>query len=98
MVDKISVAVALDDSEYYALCPVLPSRHSEGDTFEEALLNTWEVTQLCRETLDAFRYRIRGRVGFVEGVQTAHSCGFAVEGFAGLRDSPALRGARLTSP
>jgi len=50
---KISIVIEKDSYGYYAYCPELTGCQSQGDTFEEVLLNIKEAAELYLETLDA---------------------------------------------
>jgi|JFJP01.1.fsa_nt_gi predicted RNase H-like HicB family nuclease len=49
---KINIVIEKDDYGYYAYCPELPGCQSQGDTFEEIMLNIREAAELYIETLN----------------------------------------------
>jgi predicted RNase H-like HicB family nuclease len=53
MSQKISVVIEKDAEGYYAYCPELSGCQSQGDTFEEVLVNIREAAELYLETLSA---------------------------------------------
>ncbi len=48
---QVNVVLNKDENGYYAYCPALPGCHSQGDTFEEAMVNIREAIELYLETL-----------------------------------------------
>ena len=44
------------DGGYHAFCPVLQGCHSQGDTFEETIVNITEAMELYLESLIAFDF------------------------------------------
>ncbi len=52
MLDKLSVVIEHDEAGYFAYCSDLPGCHTQGDTFEEAILNVREAASLYMSTLD----------------------------------------------
>jgi predicted RNase H-like HicB family nuclease len=51
MLDKLAVVIEHDLDGYFAYCPDLPGCHTQGDTFEEAMLNIREAASLYVSTL-----------------------------------------------
>ncbi|MBF0228559.1 MAG: type II toxin-antitoxin system HicB family antitoxin [Desulfamplus sp.] len=49
---KINIVIEKDEYGYYAYCPELQGCQSQGDTFEEIMLNIREAVELYLETLD----------------------------------------------
>ena len=49
---KVSVVIEKDDSGYFAYSPELQGCVSQGDTFEEAMLNIKEAVELYLEDLN----------------------------------------------
>ncbi|MBF0390578.1 MAG: type II toxin-antitoxin system HicB family antitoxin [Desulfamplus sp.] len=52
MSNKINIVIEKDEYGYYAYCPELTGCQSQGDTFEEIMLNIREAVELYLETLD----------------------------------------------
>jgi predicted RNase H-like HicB family nuclease len=52
MTYKASIIVEHDDNGYYAYCPDLPGCQSQGDTYEETMVNIKEAMELYLETLE----------------------------------------------
>lgn len=50
---KISVVVEKDDSGYFVYSPELPGCFSQGENYEEALVNIKEAIELYLETIDS---------------------------------------------
>jgi len=48
---KVNVTIEKDDYGYYAYCPALDGCQSQGDTFEETMINIREAIGLYLETL-----------------------------------------------
>ncbi len=48
---KVSVVIEKDEYGYYAYSPELDGCQSQGDTFEEVMLNIREAIELYLETL-----------------------------------------------
>ena len=49
---RLQVIVEIDeDGKYVASCPALQGCYSQGDSFEEALLNVRDVIRMCLEEL-----------------------------------------------
>ena len=48
---KVSIVIEKDDCGYYAYCPELDGRRSQGDSLEEAIENIKEAIELFLETL-----------------------------------------------
>lgn len=48
---KVSIVIEKDEYGYYAFCPELEGCQSQGDTFEEVLINIKEAIELYLETL-----------------------------------------------
>lgn len=48
---KVSTIIEKDDFGYYAYCPELKGCQSQGDSFDEAVLNIREAIELYLETL-----------------------------------------------
>lgn len=48
---KVNILFNRDENGYFVYCPDLPGCHSQGDTFEEALINIKEATQLYISTI-----------------------------------------------
>jgi predicted RNase H-like HicB family nuclease len=44
------------DGGYHAFCPVLKGCHSQGDNFEEALVNITEAMELYIDSLSSVRF------------------------------------------
>ncbi|CAO5056463.1 hypothetical protein N0824_03559 [Microcystis sp. 0824] len=44
------------DGGYHAFCPALKGCHSQGDTFEETIVNITEAMELYLESLIAFDF------------------------------------------
>ncbi|MFO0279875.1 MAG: type II toxin-antitoxin system HicB family antitoxin [bacterium] len=44
------------DGGYHAFCPALQGCHSQGDTFEETIVNITEAMELYLESLIAFDF------------------------------------------
>lgn len=42
-----------EDGGYHAFCPVLKGCHSQGDTYEETLVNIQDAIKLYLESLEA---------------------------------------------
>jgi predicted RNase H-like HicB family nuclease len=53
MARKASVVIEKDEHGYYAWCPGLKGRQSQGASLEEALANIREAIELYVETLPA---------------------------------------------
>ena len=53
MTYKVSIVIEKDQHGYYAYCPKLKGCQSQGDSYEEALVNIKEAIQLYFETVDA---------------------------------------------
>lgn len=51
MNNKLNIVISKDDYGYYASCPVLPGCQTQGDTFEEAMVNIKEAIELYLETM-----------------------------------------------
>lgn len=47
-----------EDGGYHAFCPVLKGCHSQGDTYEETLVNIQDVIKLYLESLKAHNEEI----------------------------------------
>ena len=45
------VIISKDEHGYYVYCPDLPGCQTEGDTYEEALINIKDAIELYLETL-----------------------------------------------
>ena len=48
---KVSVVIEKDDHGYYAYCPELEGCHSQGESFEEVVVNIREAIELYLETM-----------------------------------------------
>ena len=48
---KVSIVIEKDENGYYAFCPELEGCQSQGDTFEEVMVNIKEAVELYLETL-----------------------------------------------
>lgn len=48
---KVSIVIEKDEFGYYAYCPELEGCQSQGDTFEEVMVNIKEAIELYLETL-----------------------------------------------
>jgi predicted RNase H-like HicB family nuclease len=48
---KITTIIEKEDSGYFAFCPELKGCQSQGDTFDEALINIKETIKLYLKTL-----------------------------------------------
>lgn len=48
---RANIMIEHDDHGYYAYCPDLPGCQSQGDSFEEAMVNIKEAMELYMETL-----------------------------------------------
>ncbi len=51
MSHKIATVIEKDEAGYYAYCPELEGCHSQGETFEEVMLNIKEAIALYLETM-----------------------------------------------
>ena len=51
MNQKVNIIIERDHAGYYAYCPQLVGCQSQGDTFEEVLVNIKEALELYLETL-----------------------------------------------
>jgi predicted RNase H-like HicB family nuclease len=51
MNEKVSVVIEKDADGYYAYCPELPGCQTQGENFEEILVNIREAAELYLETL-----------------------------------------------
>jgi predicted RNase H-like HicB family nuclease len=49
---KVTVVIEKDEDGFYAYCPNLDGCQSQGDSFEEILVNIREAVELYLETLD----------------------------------------------
>lgn len=47
---KMTVIIEKDENGYFAYCPELKGCHSQGDTFDEVLVNIKEAVELYLET------------------------------------------------
>lgn len=48
---KVSVVIEKDDYGYYAYCPELEGCQTQGNSFEEVMINIKEAAELYLETL-----------------------------------------------
>ncbi|MDP7422572.1 MAG: type II toxin-antitoxin system HicB family antitoxin, partial [bacterium] len=48
---KVSIVIEKDEYGYYAYCPELEGCQSQGESFEEVMLNIKEAIELYLETL-----------------------------------------------
>ena len=48
---KVNIVIEKDDSGYYAFCPELEGCHSQGDSFEDVVVNIKEAATLYLETM-----------------------------------------------
>lgn len=51
MTYKVSIVIEKDEYGYYAYCPELEGCQSQGELFEEVMLNIKEAIELYLETL-----------------------------------------------
>ena len=51
MKNKINIVISKDEHGYYAYCPELPGCQTQGDNFEEIMVNIREAIELYLETL-----------------------------------------------
>ena len=51
MTYKVSIVIEKDEDGYYAYCPELEGCQSQGELFEEVMLNIKEAIELYLETL-----------------------------------------------
>ena len=49
---KVGVIIEKDEHGYYAFCPDLEGCQTQGDSFEEVMLNIKEAIELYLETLN----------------------------------------------
>jgi len=54
---KISATIERDKHGYYAYCPQLPGCQSQGDSFEEAMVNIRQAIRLYLSTLSPAQRR-----------------------------------------
>jgi predicted RNase H-like HicB family nuclease len=55
MMKKVNVQVLIEideDGKYVASCPSLEGCHTQGDTYEEAIVNTKDVIKMCIEEME----------------------------------------------
>ncbi len=52
MLYKTNVVIEKDDFGYYAYCPELEGCQTQGETFDEVMVNIKEAIELYVETLD----------------------------------------------
>jgi predicted RNase H-like HicB family nuclease len=68
---RLQVVVEMDeDGKYVASCPALQGCHTQGDTFEEALISIQDVIEMCLEELREERREIDVRFPEVVGIKT----------------------------
>lgn len=48
---KLNIVISKDEHGYFTYCPTLPGCHSQGDTFEESMVNIKEAIELYLETM-----------------------------------------------
>jgi predicted RNase H-like HicB family nuclease len=48
---KLNVVISKDEEGYFASCPVLKGCHTQGETFEETMINIKEAIDLYLETM-----------------------------------------------
>lgn len=48
---KVSIVIEKDDYGYYAYCPELEGCQTQGNSFEEVMINIKEAAELYLETL-----------------------------------------------
>ncbi|HAP66298.1 MAG TPA: type II toxin-antitoxin system HicB family antitoxin [Nitrospinae bacterium] len=48
---KVSIVIEKDEYGYYAYCPELEGCQTQGDSFEEVIINIKEAIELYLETL-----------------------------------------------
>jgi predicted RNase H-like HicB family nuclease len=51
---ELQVVIELDeDGKYVAWCPALQACYTQGDTFEEAMVNIQDIVTMCLEEKEA---------------------------------------------
>jgi predicted RNase H-like HicB family nuclease len=51
---ELQVVIELDeDGKYVAWCPALQACYTQGDTFEEAMVNIQDIVTMCLEEMQA---------------------------------------------
>ncbi|MEQ9298978.1 MAG: type II toxin-antitoxin system HicB family antitoxin [Cyclobacteriaceae bacterium] len=51
MNNKVNIVISKDEHGYYANCPALPGCQTQGDSFEETMVNIREAIELYLETM-----------------------------------------------
>jgi predicted RNase H-like HicB family nuclease len=67
---ELQVVIELDeDGKYVAWCPALQACYTQGDTFEEAMVNIHDVVTMCLEELREEKKRVELRFPEVIGIR-----------------------------
>jgi predicted RNase H-like HicB family nuclease len=68
---RLQVVIEVDeDGKYVASCPALQGCYTQGDTFEEALVNIQDAIEMCLEELREEKKDIDLRYPEVVGIKT----------------------------
>ena len=68
---RLQVIIEIDeDGKYVASCPALQGCYTQGDTFEEALINIRDVIRMCLEELREENKAVDLRYPEVVGIKT----------------------------